>query len=92
MIVRPTLSRRYLDPFRLQGLRFRSVDNQVRIDGKKADFSGGQVAPPVATLQKIRKARKLAADNGLHTVGSFLAAFLLELPAAPKRYRRFIQA
>jgi hypothetical protein len=57
----------------LQGLRFRAVDNQVRIDGEKPDFGFGQIAPPVPSLRKIRKINKLAADDGFHPVGGFLA-------------------
>jgi hypothetical protein len=64
----------------LQRLRFRAVDNQVRIYGEKPDLGGGQVGPPVSPLRKVREISELAADDGFHTVGGLLAAFLLDVP------------
>ena len=60
------------------------IDEALRVaaflNGEKPDLGGGQVGPPVSPLRKVREISELAADDGFHTVGGLLAAFLLDVP------------
>ena len=58
---------------------FPAVHNEVRVHGKEAHGGLRQVAPPMSCVRKVRQIRKFAADDGLHTIGRFSAAFLLDV-------------